>query len=92
MADISDGSPAIESATMESEAGETFLLRCKAKLPRDVPYKFCLHDNFFSKRFQSFQFSVRCQPCRRKADKGASHQPQKIDKTVAKMFISLIYL
>ena len=61
MADISDGSPAIESATMESEAGETFLLRCKAKLPRDVPYKFCLHDNFFSNAFRLSELSVFCE-------------------------------
>ena len=34
------------------------LLRCKAKLPRDFPYKICLHDNFVS---NAFRLSVFCE-------------------------------
>lgn len=78
MADISDGSPAIESATMESEARE---LSCCSGARQSY------HEIFLIKyvcmiilflMLSGFQFSVRCLPCRRKADKGASHQPQKL--------------
>lgn len=73
---------------MESEAGETFLLRCKAKLTQDVPYKFCLIS--YIRKTTLSELSVFCEVPAMSPESGQRPiaSTTKIDDA-AKMFISL---